>query len=237
MAYASSQTHESYVHYRIVLGRYGSLARWHPANPVGRVRYRGVNRHEETNSSGCSFAASIDNVNLDVAAIPEADVFGNDTDNGYMAVTRYSSGSYNGLIQPTYQNVINASFNASGDAARRARTSATLPATFFVVGLGGASDAAPDEFLRRIANDPSALNYSATQPVGLYIYSPGPSDLQAAFVYRSRTQHPPRGTLFRIFSGTGVPPPYHYPRLHHRTHRTPAKMMRKLPVVAHFEYH
>ncbi len=85
--------------------------------------------------------------------------------------------------------------NAAESAAFRARTAlaiqptgqvlegTTVPVMIIALGLGGATDTFPDQFLRHVSNDPSSDLFSShqTEPVGLYEFSPDKTGLQAAF--------------------------------------------------------
>jgi len=85
-----------------------------------------------------------------------------------------------GLID---NNIDIASMNAAEDAAQRARRDATYPVTMFSIGLGGAADVSPPQFLEHVAN---AINSDlkashTTEPIGKYIFVDGPGQLGAAF--------------------------------------------------------
>ncbi|MEO5925999.1 MAG: VWA domain-containing protein [Bryobacteraceae bacterium] len=100
-------------------------------------------------------------------------------------------------ITQMWQNYHDAALNATDHAGYRARTNANIPATVFVIGLGGqGSDPTDHTLLQRIANDPrgdssvpyvacasnaSCVNYSA-QPQGTYIYSSNSNVLKAKFL-------------------------------------------------------
>ena len=134
----------------------------------------------------------------DIAWFPVTDVWGNSLNPsyGYLPVTL--TGSH--LVSNNWQTLLNAAFNATDNAAYRARTNATIPAYFFVIGLGG-TDVNPPNYvlLQRVANDPNADNFNtpplygacaseancatySTQPQGTFIFSSSPSALGQAFL-------------------------------------------------------
>jgi Flp pilus assembly protein TadG len=150
-------------------------------------------------ASGCAFnnSGGLDKSPpfSDIAWFPVKDVWGNQLSPGYLPVTLS-----NGRVSPTWQTYHNAALNAADNAAYRARTNATLPAYFFVIGLGGTSTNPPDYVLmQRIANDPNGDNYNSPplysgcsqeancttysgQPQGTFIYSANTSSLSQAFL-------------------------------------------------------
>jgi hypothetical protein len=71
--------------------------------------------------------------------------------------------------------------NLSVNTAALARQDVTVEATIYTIGMGGTAYPADHELLRMIANDPSSLLYSSSEPTGLYVYAPGASQLRAAF--------------------------------------------------------
>jgi len=91
-----------------------------------------------------------------------------------------SSGSPCGLLD---NNIDLASANAAEDAAYRARTDGTYPVTVFSIGLGGAADIAPPQFLKHVANtiDSDLKASHSNEPIGKYIFVNGPGQLGAAF--------------------------------------------------------
>ncbi len=80
-------------------------------------------------------------------------------------------------------NITAASENALDDAANQMRSSSTIPATIFVIGLGGNPGAFPPDplLMPKIANDPTSAYYNSNQPAGQYIFAPSTAQLQAAF--------------------------------------------------------
>ncbi|MGA1991485.1 MAG: VWA domain-containing protein [Bryobacteraceae bacterium] len=153
-----------------------------------------------TTASGCAFNSSGGQnpspPPSDIAWYPTTDVWGNQLSPGYLPVS-LSSGK---VVASSWQTFHNAALNAADSAASQARTNATLPAYFFVIGLGGTSTNPPDYVLmQRIANDPNGDNYnspplysacsqetncatSSSQPQGTFIFSSSPSQLAQAFL-------------------------------------------------------
>lgn len=178
---------------------------------------------EDTSStSGCKFASGLtENTLTDFSWIPLTDVYGNQlnpsTNPFAGAVTTVTSGGgtylsivSGGSSSTTWQNYHNGVLNATDNAAYQMRSNATIPATFFVIGLGGnctpsctatPRDGDPPDniLLQRIANDPNGdlynnpATYSAcsqestcvtysSQPQGTYIYSSSKTELAQAFL-------------------------------------------------------
>jgi hypothetical protein len=139
---------------------------------------------------------------FDIAFLPEQDVFGNLTGNGYSggayaSVNRYPStyGTTSGKIRVddigrgcctlgVDDSVTHAGINALDNAAQRARDdsiSRNLNVYTYTIGLGNAPNGVDNELLRRIANDPAAGIYNSNKPVGEYVYAPTTSQLNQAF--------------------------------------------------------
>ena len=147
---------------------------------------------------GCNFGngKSYNPPPTDINWFPVKDVWGNVLSPGYLPVTLSGGKVTNG----SWQSFHNAALNATDNAAYQARTNATLPAYFFVIGLGGTSANPPDYVLmQRIANDPNGDNYNSPalysacsleancttysgQPQGNFIFSSSPSSLSQAFL-------------------------------------------------------
>lgn len=154
-------------------------------------------------SSGASATTTNSALN-DFAWLPGTDVMGNSVKpalNPYKASVvmngthlKYDS-TYS--INQKWQNYHDGALNATDNAAYRARTNTNLPATVFVIGLGGqGADPTDHTLLQRMANDPrgdASVPYSAcsanaacvqysTQPQGTYIYSSNSSVLKQKFL-------------------------------------------------------
>jgi hypothetical protein len=138
---------------------------------------------------GCRFANNWSNNHADTSDylyIPNADVWGNNPDSGYQNVSRADIAGQQ-RIRPIASNGIPVATNAADDAARRIRQGAaingrTLPnVVIFGIGLGNAPQAANNEFMLRVTNDPRSPIYTADQREGLYVYAPTAADLNDAF--------------------------------------------------------
>ena len=137
-------------------------------------------------ANGCSMAGSHNSL-TDLAWLPTNDVYG----------TNLLNGSYNsvstagGHISPINMTQIRAAaFNATDDAASRARTNVNIPMYIFAVGFTASVD---DTLLQRIANDPNWLAGSSCtasgncvvhtdQPEGTYVFAATTADLVPAFL-------------------------------------------------------
>jgi len=180
---------------------------WHTSSNAG------LNGTHVTNASGCAFSGSATSTATDIGSwLPITDVYGNSL---YPAINPFlnvnTTGgklTYSGDSTTTagrnanWANFHNAALNATDNAAYRARTNVTLPATMFVIGLGGNTGGGPPvdhTLLARIANDPAGdafntppaytscattvncVNYPS-QPQGTYIYSVDKNELRSAFL-------------------------------------------------------
>jgi hypothetical protein len=144
--------------------------------------------------SGCpgNQSGSGDTVyNNTVRWLPNSDVYGNNL-TGYNSLAYQT---YDGVsrINSTRTNFRNAAFNASANAADRARTSRNLPdgrnfpgVYVYAIGLGAVNH----QFLQRMANDPDAdpggaygafTGHNTSQPIGNYVYASDSTRLSAAF--------------------------------------------------------
>jgi hypothetical protein len=100
-------------------------------------------------------------------------------------------------VNQKWTNYHDAALNAADHAAYRARTNASLPATVFVIGLGGqGADPTDHTLLQRMANDArgdlaglypacaanAACVHYDDQPTGTYIYSTSQSVLKQKFL-------------------------------------------------------
>lgn len=182
---------------------------WHTSSNAG------LNGTHVTNATGCKFAGGATNNISDIGPIasagwlPLTDVYGNSlypATNPFLSVT-LSGGKLSmplsGLnVNAAWQNFHNAALNATDNAAYRARTNGTLPATMFVIGLGGNTGGGPPvdhTLLQRIANDPAGDGFNTPQaytscatnpgcvnypdqPQGTYIFSVDKNELRSAFL-------------------------------------------------------
>jgi len=177
------------------------------AEPFDTSGNSGLNLLGTTNSClfGSSGGSSITNNSLlnDFAWLPGTDIVGNSVKpalNPYLSVTMNGTrlkfdSSMN--VNTKWTNFHNAALNATDNAAYRSRTNANIPATVFVIGLGGqGADPTDHTLLQRVANDsrgdatvpyvacsanPSCVTY-ANQPSGTYIYSSNSAVLKQKFL-------------------------------------------------------
>jgi Flp pilus assembly protein TadG len=157
----------------------------------------------DASAVGCGFAAAgAQSSYNDFDWLPATDIFGNSVKpaNAYQSIT-LTSGHVNlvNSVNTDWASAHAAALNATDNAAYRARTNATLPVHFFVIGLGGNGSDNPDYILlQRIANDPSGdpsaanlwqtcsseptcLTYTS-QPGGTFIFAPDSTQLGHAFL-------------------------------------------------------
>jgi hypothetical protein len=172
---------------------------WHTNSNQGSV--------SEPSLNGCAFSGG--NHISDLSWIPSTDVYGNairPATNAYKAVNNLDAKGRIDLTVGTpnqkWQNYHNAALNATDNAAYRARTNGTIPATMFVIGLGGNTGGGPPidhTLLQRLANDPAADGFNSPaaystcamtpncvnyldQPQGTYIFSVDHTELKSAFL-------------------------------------------------------
>ena len=134
---------------------------------------------------GCSFTSSSGNVRQDIAYIPTADIYGNQTV-GYTTVASdyYSSGQYmNQLRVDTPSAIQHSSTNAADSAASRIRADTTYAPVIYCIGLGGTVTTGQVDpvFLNRVANTLQSTSYNASQATGYYVYAPTAAELSSAF--------------------------------------------------------
>ena len=176
---------------------------WHLSSNAGLGNPTNV---RVTNATGCTFGGGASPSTADIANwLPATDVYGNSLNpatNPYLSVTMVTATRVAFTGATKWQNYHNAALNATDNAAYRARTNGTIPATMFVIGLGGNTGGGPPvdhTLLQRIANDPAGdafnspqaytscstnpgcVNYS-DQPQGTYIYSVDKNELRSAFL-------------------------------------------------------
>jgi hypothetical protein len=134
---------------------------------------------------GCSFASDSGNMRQDVASIPAADLYGNQTV-GYTTVPSdyYTSGPYiNQLRVDTPSAIQHASTNAADSAASRIRADTTYAPVIYCIGLGGtvATGQVDPVFLNRVANTLQSTSYNSSEAIGYYVYAPTAAELSSAF--------------------------------------------------------
>ena len=79
------------------------------------------------------------------------------------------------------QTVIDIGDNMLVNTGTLARLDPNIPTTIFAIGLGGYLGPAKHDVLRQTANADQFAN-PANGPMGLYVYAPGPDQLEQAFL-------------------------------------------------------
>jgi Flp pilus assembly protein TadG len=126
------------------------------------------------------------NVKQDLNAIPSLDYYGNKTN----AASYTQSKLFKSQNVP--QNLTNvgspyqiglASWSAADDVASRIRSDTDLIPVIYTIGLYGGTETPDDVLMKRISNvnDPANTSYDSTKPSGLFVMSPTPAQLAAAF--------------------------------------------------------
>lgn len=209
---------------------FGPLATpWHTSHYQGLGTGGGTTaKYATTATPGCKFNTSDNaatNVDLtDFNRLPRFDLFGNDTRPPYAYDTNVQMHDINlalstndtamryirfnhSTVADRWTNYRRAVANATDSAAYRARASATIPSTIFVIGLGGNATGAniPDfQLMQRWANDPQCDQFAQPinastgcgptypaynmptafngQPKGTLVWSSNANDLRSAFL-------------------------------------------------------
>jgi Mg-chelatase subunit ChlD len=159
---------------------------------------------------GCAFSSDENRVHEDIAYIPATDLYGNKTTGYWDSVVatgshaaaakllitvgpyanlgammdHYATGTCGTFGNPCglfNNNIDLASMNAAEDAAKTARSNVALPVVIFSIGLGGATDVFPDDFLKHVANTQDSDMYNVNQPSGKYIFVTDKGQLGSAF--------------------------------------------------------
>lgn len=166
-----------------------------------RYRSTSVNSTSDDTSvsaSGCSPWGVVNGTNTltpNLQWIPNTDVYGNNIDNAnYYPLTRATFDGASRITANNY-NARYGAYNATADAANRARTTRNLPdgrsfpgVYVYAIGLGNVNH----QLLQRVANDPNAdtsgnnyysafTGYNPAQPQGTYVYAEDSSRLSQAF--------------------------------------------------------
>jgi Flp pilus assembly protein TadG len=124
---------------------------------------------------GCGFDNSRD-LRSRIASIPTIDLHGTSVF-GPRNIP-FMSGA---AISMRGRNIKPVADNLSVNTAVRARQDPTIEATIYAIGMGGTDYPADHDLLRMVSNDPASLQYSSSEPTGLYVYAPDSSQLRAAF--------------------------------------------------------
>lgn len=135
----------------------------------------------------------------DFQGVPTKDVFGDNLNNGYQAITL--NGSYISLGNSSNASAM--AMNGADDAATQIRNGtavcANAPAPtagctgilthagsmasviIYSIGLGNAAYPLSPDLLLRVSNDPASTIYDHTKPAGAYYPAPSSADIDAAF--------------------------------------------------------
>lgn len=139
------------------------------------------------NSGNCGFADNRADTN-GYRNVPRFDVWGNDLLYGYANVPdTVQVDGVTVVSKDSHRSNAAVSMNAAVHAADRIRLGgdmlgSRLPrVTIHAIGLGGASNAAPEAFMERVANTNEAY-VSARGAKGTYLYAPSATDLSDMFV-------------------------------------------------------
>ncbi len=122
-----------------------------------------------SDSTGCNFPHNKYDAYKDVASIPGVDLWGNSTA-GYAGLNPTNAQDSTQLRQ--------AALNTADNAANKIRNAGIA---IYTIGEGTAIDAQATEFLQRVSNLAPYTNSDPKQPVGFYVYAPGPGQLAGAF--------------------------------------------------------
>jgi Flp pilus assembly protein TadG len=146
-------------------------------------------------SSNCNYAPGTDQTNRrrmrrDIAYIPDTVTYDGTSisTSGYeTALDKFPTGHpYVGKVRPDVPRTLRyAANNVADNIAAIMRNNTRLKPIVFSIGMGttsGTGEPIDHVFLRRLANDPSSPIYDSSKPVGLYVYSPTPSQLNDAFM-------------------------------------------------------
>ncbi|MBI1788075.1 MAG: VWA domain-containing protein [Acidobacteria bacterium] len=124
-----------------------------------------------------------DRAEMDIAYIPDTDLWGTSLDGYFGSPARYTTGPYTGKIRADNGSDLEfkMGLNAVDNLAVKIRHDATLKPVIFTIGLG--TQAATDsDLLHRVANDPGATNYESSYQAGKYIYVADYTGLDDAFL-------------------------------------------------------
>lgn len=135
----------------------------------------------------------------DFAGVPTKDIFGDNLNNGYQAITL--SGSYISIANAN--NAAAMTMNGADDAATQIRNGTTVcqsaPAPtsgctailnhsgsmsnvlIYSIGLGNAPYPISEDLLERVSNDKRSSIYDSTKPTGAYFAAPTSADIDGAF--------------------------------------------------------
>jgi Flp pilus assembly protein TadG len=154
---------------------------------------------DSSNGAGCNFVSNVTDTS-DFQGVPAIDVFGDNLNDGYQAISPNPS-PY--ISFATLSNASAMAMNGADDAATQIRNgnvlcgNAPVPVSgcssllthagslsnviIYSIGLGNAPYPLSPDLLERISNDPRSPIYNSAQPTGAYIAAPTSADIDAAF--------------------------------------------------------
>ena len=159
----------------------------------GTVTNQDGNITTDVNVANCAFGLSwpgSQTALTDFLGVPTTDVFGDNLNNGYQAITLNGAGY---IDLGNTMNAVNMTINGADAAATSIRGGGTevgpLPhagsslanVIIYSVGLGNAPYPLSVPLLERISNDPRSNIYNANQPAGLFVLAPTSADIDSAF--------------------------------------------------------
>jgi hypothetical protein len=141
----------------------------------------------------CAYMANwptSDQTYTDFLGLPTHDIYGDDMNSGYQAITLNGNGY---IDLGTSSNAGNMPMNATDSAATSIRAGTAEPATLphsahslsgviiYSIGLGNAPYPISTDLLQRVSNDPASSIYNSAQPAGRFILAPTSADIDQAF--------------------------------------------------------
>lgn len=132
---------------------------------------------------GNTAGADTNNVRRDIAYMPDQDIYGNSTVEGYKFVATFTAGGhpyYGRMRIDVPMAVTGASFNAADSAASRIRNDTNLKPVIYAIGLE--SQGGVDEvFLKRVANAADSPIVDETKEKGRFVAAQDTTKLKDAF--------------------------------------------------------
>lgn len=122
-----------------------------------------------------------DRAEMDIAYVPDNDIWGNSLSGHFGTPSTHSSGPYAGKYRPDDAGgLVTMALNAVDNMGISIHNDATLKPLVFTIGLGAMGSQETD-LLQRVANDPLAGNYDESKPVGKYLFVSNGNGLDTAF--------------------------------------------------------
>lgn len=144
--------------------------------------------------AGCAYMAggwsNSVTVTSDFLGVPTTDIYGDNLNNGYQAITLNGNGY---IDLGNSNNAGSMPMNAADSAATKIRSGSAEPSTLpnsgrslnnvivYTIGLGNAPYPISSDLLERISNDPRSTIFNSSQPTGLFILAPTSADIDSAF--------------------------------------------------------